>query len=53
MPMTDHDILLAIQELLDGRVWTADTFNAIATLLNDNGYRINDVTPTQEDDMRL
>jgi hypothetical protein len=40
--MSDHDILLAIQELLDGVEWTSDTTAAIAELLDANGYRIQD-----------
>ena len=41
--MNDHDILLAIQELLDGVEWTADTLAEIAELLAENGYRVRDL----------
>jgi len=40
--MSDHDLLLAIQELLDGCEWTVDTVAAIAAMLDDNGYSIRD-----------
>jgi len=42
--MTDHDIVLAIQELLDGAVWTPETLNDIASILNCNGYPVRDVS---------
>ena len=38
--MNDHEIVLAIQELLDGVEWDADTLGEIALMLSDNGYRI-------------
>ena len=38
--MTDHEIILAIQELMDGVVWTADIMAEIANLLTDNGYAV-------------
>ncbi len=38
--MTDHEIVLAIQELLDGTEWSADTLECIAGLLQSNGYVI-------------
>lgn len=41
--MDDHDLLLAIQELLDGVAWTPDTLDEIAKLLDDNGYLVADV----------
>lgn len=41
--MHDHEILLAIQEAMDGVEWTPDTLDAIAKLLNDNGYRVRDL----------
>jgi hypothetical protein len=41
--MTDHEIILAIQEMLDGVVWTPDTLGEIAKLLEDNGYTVADV----------
>lgn len=41
--MNDHNLLLAIQELLDGTVWNSDTTNIIiAELLNANGYTVRD-----------
>lgn len=40
--MNDHDLLLTIQELLDGVVWTPDTVETIAELMTENGYRIRD-----------
>ena len=40
--MNDHDILLAIQELLDGVTWDGSMLEQIAERLNDNGYRIRD-----------
>ncbi|ANA86331.1 hypothetical protein SEA_LOZINAK_175 [Gordonia phage Lozinak] len=41
--MNDHEILLAIQDLMDGVAWSADTLNSIAELLNANGYTIGDI----------
>ena len=41
--MTDHDLLLTIQELLDGVEWTPDTIEIIAELMTENGYRIRDL----------
>jgi hypothetical protein len=43
--MNDHDIVVAIQDLLDGQVWTPDTLAEIAKLLQDNGYSIGETTP--------
>ena len=40
--MTDREIVLAIQELLDGREWSPDTLECIAGLLQHNGYVIRD-----------
>jgi hypothetical protein len=31
--MTDHEAMLAIQELLDGQIWTADVLEEIAAVL--------------------
>lgn len=39
----DSDIVLAIQELLDGVEWTPSTLDKIAELLIANGYRIRDL----------
>jgi hypothetical protein len=41
--VNDHEIILAIQDLLDGVEWTPATLDEIAALLNDNGYRIRDL----------
>jgi hypothetical protein len=38
----DHDLLLAIQNELDGTSWDADTLETIATLMQAGGYRIRD-----------
>jgi hypothetical protein len=43
MNMTDHDTLLAIQELLDGVEWSIDTLTHIASLLTEAGYRVRDI----------
>lgn len=41
--MSESELLLAIQELLDGVEWTATTLSEIAELLNANGYRIHGI----------
>jgi hypothetical protein len=41
--MNDHDLLLAIQEQLDGVEWTPDTLERIAQLMVASGYRIRDL----------
>jgi hypothetical protein len=41
--MTDHDAMLAIQELLDGIEWTPSTLDSIAAILRRAGYRILDL----------
>ena len=41
--MSDHNIVLAIQELLDGVEWTSQTLDAIATVLRNSGYRVRDL----------
>ena len=41
--MSDHDILLAIQERMDDVEWGPDTLDEIAKLLNDNGYLVRDL----------
>jgi len=41
--MTDHEIILAIQEIMDGAPWSADTTSAIADLLTENGYLLRDL----------
>jgi ParB/RepB/Spo0J family partition protein len=42
-PLGDHELLLAIQELLDGLVWSSGTLDQIADLMTHNGYPIRDV----------
>ena len=44
--MTDHEIVLQIQEWLSGREWTCDDLPDIANLLNNNGYKIESPAPT-------
>lgn len=41
--MNANDALLAIQELMDGVEWTADTHERIAAVMRSAGYRIRDV----------
>ena len=41
--MSDNEIVLAIEELLDGTEWTPDTLDQIAALLQANGYRVRDL----------
>jgi hypothetical protein len=41
--MDAAELLLAIQELLDGVEWSADTLDAIAQLMTKGGYRIRDL----------
>lgn len=40
--MNAEDALLAIQDLLDGTVWTPETTEEIARILVKAGYRIRD-----------
>lgn len=40
--MTDYDAMLAIQDLLDGQVWSPDTLEDIAKIMVNAGYRIRD-----------
>jgi hypothetical protein len=40
---SDHNALLAIQELLDGVEWTPDTLDNIAEILTRAGYRVRDL----------
>jgi putative SOS response-associated peptidase YedK len=42
-----QDLLLAIQELLDGVEWTPDTLEAIAALMIKGGYQIRDMHDDQ------
>jgi hypothetical protein len=48
--MGDVDLLMAIQELLDGVEWDSDTLEDIATLLNDNGYQVRDPNDLEDED---
>lgn len=41
--MNDHEIVLAIQQELDGVEWSSDTLEAIAEILVRNGYRVRDL----------
>jgi hypothetical protein len=41
--VSDHELLLAIQELLDGVEWTTDTLSEVADLMTINGYTIHDI----------
>jgi len=41
--MSDHDLLLAIQELLDGTVWQSKMLEQIAEWLTQSGYRVRDI----------
>lgn len=41
--MDDHEIIIAIQDTLDGVAWDADTVERIARILIDNGYEIGDI----------
>jgi hypothetical protein len=41
--MNEYEILLAIQDLLDGQEWTPDTLEEIANLMIRSGYRIRDL----------
>jgi hypothetical protein len=40
---SDHEALLAIQELLDGVEWSPKTLDRIAAIMTDAGYRIRDL----------
>lgn len=46
--MSDHEIVLAIQELLDGVEWSPDTLERIAGLLQFNGYKVRDPNGDKE-----
>jgi hypothetical protein len=41
--MDDHEIILAIQEMLDGVAWNVGMLSEIADLLTDNGYAVRDL----------
>lgn len=40
--MTDHEIILAIQEVMDGNPWDLSMLSEIAELLTSNGYALTD-----------
>lgn len=42
--MNDHELLLAIQELLSGQQWDADTLQEVVELMIAEGYSIEDTT---------
>jgi hypothetical protein len=39
---SDHDLILAIQDILDGTTWEAWMLSEIADLLTNNGYAVAD-----------
>jgi hypothetical protein len=41
--LTDHEAMLAIQQVLDGTEWNSDTFEAIAQIVTDAGHAIRDM----------
>ncbi len=41
--MTDHEAMLAIQELMDGVEWNSDTLDAIGAIMTKAGYRLRDL----------
>ena len=41
--MDDHEIVLAIQEVLDGTEWNSATPAYIAEILETNGYYVGDL----------
>ena len=45
----DHDLILEIQERLDGVEWTPGTLNEIAHLLVESGYRVRDLDDRDRD----
>lgn len=47
--MNDHEIVLRIQELLDGVEWTPSTLDEIAGVLSDNGYAVHDLDGVERD----
>ena len=46
--MNDHDAMLAIQELLDGVEWSANTLEEIAAVVIKAGYRIRDLDDVEQ-----
>jgi len=47
--MNDHEIILAIQELMNQVEWDADTLEEIASLLDDNGYKVGDISDDEKE----
>lgn len=48
--MNDQELLLAIQQELDGTEWNSDTLERIATMMIKSGYRIRDVDDVDRDE---
>ncbi len=46
--MNDHEIILAIQELMSQVEWDASTLDEIADLLDDNGYKVGDISDEED-----
>jgi hypothetical protein len=46
--MSDHEAMLAIQRLMDGTEWSADTLEAIADILLAAGYTLRDYDPVED-----
>lgn len=40
--MTDSELILEIQTILDGTVWSVDMLDEIAGLLRESGYQIGE-----------
>ena len=40
--MSDHEMIMAIYELLDGTEWKVSMLSEIADMLTDNGYPVHD-----------
>ena len=49
--MDANNLLLRIQELLDGVEWSPDTLDEIAELLRANGYRVRDLDDSDPEDL--
>jgi hypothetical protein len=47
---SDHELVLAIQDLMDGTAWDADTLQEIARLLVSMGYQLHDLDGRLYDD---
>lgn len=43
LSLIDSDAMLAIQEIMDGTEWNADTLEEIAKVMISAGYRIRDI----------